>query len=1060
MTDLLDSTDRRGPVAWMAGHSVAANLLMLLLLGGGILGALRIKQEFLPSFDEDIVRVTVPYPGASPEEVEQGIILAVEEAVRGLDGVEEVVSSAREGRGVINIELLTGVDKQKLTQEIKQEVDRIISFPDEAEEHQVVLLSHRRRVLSLVIYGDQSDHGLRALAEQTRHRLLSRPDITQIELAAVRPIEISIEVSQENLRAYNLTLDQVADKVRRASVELPGGSIKTRGGEVLVRVKDRRDYGREFADIPIVASNDGTEVRLDEIADIVDGFADVDNFATYNGKPAVMLNVYRVGDQTPITVSDAVHEYIEGAASTLPPGVGMAVRRNTSDYYRQRMDLLMRNGRLGLILVLCLLGLFLEPRLAFWVTMGVPISFLGAFVLLPMIGMSLNMVSMFAFIIALGIVVDDAIVVGENVYEYHQQGMGFFKAAIKGTKEVVGPVTFSILTNVVAFLPLFFVPGRMGKFFVCIPTVVVIVFLISLAECLFILPAHLGHQRDRTRGIAGWVRRRQQTLSGWIARAIRGGYGPFLDTVLAHRYLAVSIGLVTLGSIAAYTLSGNVGFTTFEKIESDRATAVAVLPYGTSAEITKEVRDLLLYHADQIAREHGGAKLVKGTFAQIGGTSGGGGPMSSGASGGSSGHMTEITVYLTRPEVRPISTAKFVKLWRDRVGNLSGLDSLIFASDRGGPGSGAAMTIELSHPDVTVLDKASKDLKAALENFPKVKDIDRGYTPGKQQFDFKLRPEGRSLGLTSADVARHVRSCFYGAEAIRQQRGRNEMKVMVRLPKRQRVSEYNLEEMLIRTKKGKEVPLGEAVYDTRGRAYTSIDRRDGQRMVNVTADCERRSQAGGVLAALEAKQLPGLVKEYPGLRWAFRGKQYDMKESMQALFVGFGFAMVGIYFLLAIPFRSYIQPAIVMVSIPFGLGGAVVGHLIMGYSLSIMSMMGGVALTGVVVNDSLILIEFANRRHKGGMGAHQAVHDAGVRRFRPILLTTLTTFGGLAPMIFETSRQARFLIPMALSLGYGILFATGISLILVPCLFMIVDDLRRGMRAVLGQQPTELPATG
>jgi len=1055
MTDPLDRNDgpasrvpgwkawQHGPVAWMAGNSVASNILMLVLLAGGVMGVLRIKQEFIPDFDLDVVRITVPYPGASPEEVEQAIVLVVEEAVRSLDGVDEVRSSSREGRGTVNVELLLGADNQRVTQEIKQEVDRIVSFPEESEEPQVVLVTRRRRVLTLVLYGDQNEHVLRELAEQTRNALLALPDITQVELGAVRPVEISIEVSQENLRKYNLTLDQVAQQVRRASVELPGGGMKTRGGEILMRMTDRRDYGHEFADIPIVSTADGSQVLLGDIADVVDGFADIDNFATYNGKPAVILDVYRVGDQTPISVSDAVRKYMAGASGALPPGVGMAIPRDMSDIYRQRMDLLIRNGRIGLVLVLVLLAVFLEARLAFWVTMGIPISFLGAFLILPAVGVSLNMVSMFAFIIALGIVVDDAIVVGENVYRYHQQGVPFLAAAMRGAREVALPVTFSILTNIVTFMPLFFIPGTMGKIFWSIPAVVVLVFTISLIECMFVLPAHLGHHRDRRRrGIGGAIHRAQRAFSDWFSRTIRTVYGPFLKVVLRHRYLMVSSGLAVLATIVGYVFSGRMGMTTFPKIESDRAVATAVLPYGTSVEVTKQVRDRLLRAAEQVVDDNGNDKLTLGIFAQVGVSSGGSGPMGA-AAGGSGGHITEITMYLTRPENRPMSTAEVVRLWRKKVGQIAGVESLVFASDRGGPGSGAAMTIELSHHNVAVLDRAGAELADSLERFPEVKDIDDGYSPGKQQFDFKLRPEGRSLGLTSMEVARQVRSCYYGAEAFRQQRGRNEVKVMVRLPKRQRVNEYSLEEMLLRAPSGIEAPLGEVVYMSRNRAYTTIDRRDGQRTVSVTADVERRSQAGQVLAALRKNKLPELVAKYPGLSWEFRGRQEDMKESLSSLKSGFILAVIGIYVLLAIPFRSYVQPAIIMVSIPFGIVGAVFGHIVMGYSLSVMSMMGIVALSGVVVNDALILIEFANRRRRDGLTPHDAVHEAGIRRFRPIMLTTLTTFGGLAPMIFETSRQARFLIPMALSLGYGILGATVISLLLVPSLFLIAEDVRR-----------------
>ena len=1056
MRDMLEPDESRGPIVWMARNSVAANLAMAVLLVGGLLCGLRIKQEVFPEFDLDMVTVSVPYPGASPAEVEQGIVLAIEEAVRGLDGVEEITASAREGMGSVTIELLLGADAQKVLQDVKQEVDRIMSFPEEAEEPQVVLLTRRRQVLSVVVYGDVEERALRELCEQVRGRLLRAPEITQVELSAARPLEISIEVPQDNLRAHNLTLGKIAQKVAGTAVELPGGGIKTQGGELLLRMKERRDYGREFGDVPIVTSNDGTEVRLDDIATIIDGFEDTDQSATFDGKRAMLADVYRVGEQTPLEVADAVRRELDKIRSDLPPGVGLSIQNDMSDIYRQRAELLLRNGRIGLVLVFGLLTIFLEVRLAFWVSMGIPISFLGSFLFLPAMGMSINMVSMFAFLIALGIVVDDAIVVGENVYEHHQRGMPFLAAAVRGAREVAMPVTFSILTNVVAFMPLFFVPGIMGKVFRCIPAVVVTVFLISLVESLFILPAHLGHGRERRGRVGGWFHRQQQRFSRWFSRMIETRYGPFLGLALGHRYVTVAIGvavlLVTIGLIA----SGRMGMQMFPRAESDSGLATAVLPYGCSVEETKRVRDRLVRAAEDIAQEYGRDRLVRGIFAQVGGSSGsGGGPFRTTSLSG--GHVAKIEVFLTPSKQRPIGTGEFVKLWRQRTGVVPGIDWIMFQADARGPGSGKALSVELSHPEIDVLERASAELAGALRQFAAAEDVDDGFSPGKQQFDFKIRPEASSLGLAALDVARQVRHAFYGAEALRQQRGRNEVKVMVRLPESERVSEYNLEELLIRTPAGCEIPLREATAVTRGRAYTSIDRREGRRIVTVSADVDPPSQAGRILAVLKAGALPALERKYAGLAYGFEGKQADMAESMQGLGMGFAMAVLVMYALLAIPFRSYVQPAIIMVSIPFGIVGAVVGHLIMGYSLSVMSMMGIVALSGVVVNDSLVLIEFANRQHRSGMSASDAVRSAGIRRFRPIMLTTLTTFGGLMPMIFETSMQARFLIPMAISLGYGILFATAISLLLVPCLFLIVEDVRG--RVPVGLEHEECPMT-
>ena len=1023
-----DDSPKKGPIAWMAGHSVTANLLMLVLLVGGFFLGYRIKKEVFPDFELDQVQITVPYPGASPQEVERGIILAIEEAVQGLEGVNEVRASAREGVGTVTVEMIEGENLQKLGQDIKSEVDRITSFPEEAEEPQVVIVSRKRYVVSLALYGDQREAVLREYAEYLRDRLLQNPDITQVDLVGVRNLEISVEISQDTLRTYNLTLEEVAQRIGRTSVELPGGAVKTPGGDILVRVKERKDYGYEFGKIPIITANDGTQVLLEDIADIKDGFEETDNAATYNGKPAVMIDVYRVSDQTPVSVSNAAKQVVEEVNQELPPGLAVVLRNDRSDIYRQRMGLLVKNGFMGLGLVFILLALFLEIRLAFWVALGIPISFLGSLLVLPAMGVSINMVSMFAFIVTLGIVVDDAIVVGENVYHHHQRGVSWLNASVFGTREISMPVTFSVLTNMVAFAPLFFVPGILGKVFKQIPVVVISVFAISLFECFLILPAHVGHQKPLRQGFFGWMHAWQQKFSNAFVRFVNQRYGPLLGLALRWRYVTTCLGIAVLLIVLGYVKSGRMGFELFPKIESDYAKVTATLPFGTAFQKTEKVQQMLIKAAQEVVAENGGKTLMEGIFANI------------------SDNTADVRIYLTPPNKRPVSTAQITESWRDRVGVIPGLESILFESDAGGPGRGAAITVELSHKDIGLLEKAAADVADALGFYPIVKDIDDGFAPGKQQIDFQIKPEARSLGLRSKEVARQVRHAYYGAEALRQQRGRNEIKVMVRLPKEERISEYNLEEMILRTPAGNEIPLRNAVTIHRGRAYTDINRRDGRRIVTVSADVRPRSKADEVLRSLIAETLPELQNKYPGLTYSFEGRQADRRESIQSLIRGLFVALMVIFAMLAVPLNSYIQPLIIMTAIPFGIVGAVLGHLIMGYSLSVLSMFGVVALSGVVVNDSLVLIDFANRKERTGMNRRDAIHQAGIHRFRPIILTTLTTFGGLSPMIFETSRQARFLIPMALSLGFGILFATMITLVLVPSLYLIVEDIRQLIR--------------
>jgi multidrug efflux pump subunit AcrB len=646
------------------------------------------------------------------------------------------------------------------------------------------------------------------------------------------------------------------------------------------------------------------------------------------------------------------------------------------------------------------------------------------------------MISMFAFIIALGIVVDDAIVVGENIYKMRQSGMAFHRAAVAGVREVAVPVTFSVLTNIVAFLPLYFVPGTMGKVMMVIPVVVISVFIISLVESLFVLPAHLGHLSSKRRdyGFMAWLHRRQQRFSLWFKHMVETWYGPLLDKVLHTRYITIACAVAILMITFAYVSSGRMGMTLFPKVESDFAQASLTLPYGVPVELTQEKSERLVKAARRVAERHDSEKQVEGIFVEI---------------GEEGSHSAQVRVFMTEPEIRPVSTEQFTREWREEVGAMAGIENLRFASDTGGPGSGAAITIELSHLDIDVLEQASAELAQALEQYPQVSDIDDGFAPGKQQLDLTLTEHARSLGLTVRDVALQIRHAYDGAEVLRQQRGRNEVTVNVMLKEAERDTEYSFENMLIRTPGGGEIPLLEAVNIERGRAYITIDRRNGRRIVTVSADVTPRPMAGQILRSLEEETLPRLLERHAGLSYSYEGRQADMAESMSGLMRGLLLALMLIYVLLAVPFRSYAQPFIIMVAIPFGMIGATVGHILMGYSLSIMSMFGVVALSGVVVNDSLVLIDFANRRRREhGESPHDAVMAAGVMRFRPIMLTTLTTFCGLAPMIFETSRQARFLIPMAISLGFGILFATVIALLLVPVLYMVVEDLHDKYRAL------------
>ncbi len=1017
---------QRGAISWMASNPVAANTFMLFLLIGGIFWGMQIKQEVFPEFTIDQVDISVVYPGASPDEIEKGILLPIEEAIQGIDGIEEVNSNASEGIGIVKVDALINADINLLYQDIKNGIDRINSFPEDAEEPTVVIPTRKNEVVTVVLYGNQSDHILRETAEDIREQLLSDKGISQVELLGEKPLEMSIEVKQDILRTYGLTTAKLAAIIKNASLDLPGGSLKTSGGEILVRVKERKDYKQEFENIPVITSANGAVIRLGDIATVSDGFQDTDQIMLYNSQPAIGIKVFRVGKQTPISVSDSVQKYVQRLNKTLPTGIKVDYVNDRSETFRQRVDLLLKNGYLGLILVFALLGFFLEARLAFWVTMGIPISFLGSLLIIPHFGTSINMVSLFAFIITLGIVVDDTIVIGENVYSYRQLGFSNFDAAVKGAKEVAVPVTFSIITNIVTFMPMYFVPGMMGKIFKTIPVVVASVFIISLIEALFILPAHLGHQKEHSSSrIMQFLNRQQQKISRAITDFIHNIYGPSLKLSLRFRYVTLALSIVILLITLAYVKSGRMGITMFPKVESDLVYASFELPFGSPVENTKIIMDRLLDSSRTIIKDHGGDDLSKGVLSNI------------------DRHTGWIMVYLTNPETRSIGASKFAQLWRKQTGTIPGLENISFQSDFGGPGSGAALTIKLSHRDLDKLESASAELANALQFFPIVSDIDNGFSKGKVQLDFVLNDKGYKLGLTPRELATQIRSNYYGAEVLTQLRLRNEIKIMVRLPEVERESEQFLDDMIIITPQGGEVPLMEVADTTRGNAYTSIKRVDGRRVIRVTSDVNPQSKANAVLKTLQEETYPALMEKYPGLQFSKGGKQQDMQESMAALGRGMMMALLVIYVLLSIPFKSYIQPSIIMVSIPFGIVGAVMGHLIMGFSLSIMSMFGMIALSGVVVNDSLVLIDFANRRVRDGSTPYAAIINAGVGRFRPIVLTTLTTFLGLMPMILETSRQARFLIPMAISLGFGIVFSTFIILVLVPALYIMIEDVKK-----------------
>jgi len=1039
--------ESRGSIAWMARNHVAANLLMFVVLAGGVFGILNVKQEVFPEFDLDLITISVVYPGASPSEVEQAIVLAVEEAVRGLDGVKRTTSSASEGVGVVSVELLLDADANKLLADVKSAIDRIRSFPLDAEKPMVSLVSRRREVISLIVSGELPLRVLHDIAEQARLDLLASDEITQIEIDGVPPMEISIEIPQPTLEAYGLSLPEVAAQVKAASVELPSGSIKTKSGELLVRVAERRKNSREFEDIILRSTSDGAEVRLGEIARIRDTYEDIDRASFYNGMPAVRMICYRVGDETPAGVARAVRKYKEELQEKIPEAVKLSIWDDNSEILTSRTRLLVQNAGYGLILVFTILALFLDLRLAFWVSLGIPISFLGAFFLMPGMDTSINMITLFAFIVTLGLVVDDAIVVGENVYEKIDRGEPRLRAAIEGAKEMAMPVTFSVLTTVAAFSPLLFVPGIMGKIFKFIPIIVITVLLFSLVESFYILPAHLSFGRTKRptsdsrstkrRGLFGAI---QSAVSSGLSVLTQRYYKPFLLIALRHRYNTVAVAIALFVITAALVFHGIVPFSFFPKMEGDVVSVTARLPYGSPVERTMEIQKILESSLNRAVEQHGGKSILRGVYTSVGAGQTRRGPSSSASQQG--GHLVTIYIHLVPVDKRNVTTEQLAATWQKMTPPIAGLDALLFDAVFG-PSAGADVAVQLSHRDYDVLKRASSQLTETLRSYPELKNIENAFAVGKRQFDFQLKPHARALGFTAADVARQLRGSFYGIEAIREQRERNEVRVMVRLPEAERRSLYDLEQLLIRSPKGGQVPLSYIAEYSRDRAPSVITREEGRRVVDVTAQLKQGvASSRAVIASLKQDVLPGLKNSYPELTTEMVGTQRERRESFQALGKNFILIQFVLFALLAIPFRSYVQPLIVMSAIPFGFVGAVIGHLIMGYNLSLISIFGIIALSGVVVNDSLVLIDAVNKARQSGQGPIDALTNSGTRRMRPILLTSLTTFTGLAPMILESSVQARFLIPMALSLGFGVLFATFITLLLVPALYLIVEDVK------------------
>ena len=1057
-----------GWIGWFASNSVAANLVMFLMVLGGLLTLPQIPQLEFPDIEVDIISTAVPYPGAAPEEVEEGVCIRIEEELEGVSDIEELTSTAAEGACNVSAELITGANASEALDDVKARVDAIDTFPEDAETPIVEQITVRRGAIDLALSGDLPERALKEIASRVRDELAALPEVTQVEVAGARSYEVAIEVSEAALRRWGLRFDDVADAVRRSSVDLPGGSIKTDGGEVLLRTKGQAYWGPEFEQIVVRTRPDGTRVLLRDVAEVVDGFEDESRSLAFDDEPAVMVRVFRIGDQDLLEIVDAVGRYVDEAS--LPAGVSLTVWRDGSVPLRGRIDTMVRNGRAGFLLVFIVLALFLRFRLAFWVALGVPIAFFGAIWALPLVGITINVISLFAFILVLGILVDDAIVVGENIYTHQRNHEDPLSAAIAGTREVGVPVVFGVLTTVAAFMPLILVEGTMGQIFGVIGLVVILCLAASLVEALFILPAHLGHgipadAPGRTRAGGRWTRFQDRFASG-LENVIAGPYRRSLAWALSWRYLTLALGISALICTMAVVASGRLRFSFFPSLQADFVIASLTMAQGTPFEVTVEAVEEIAAAGRRLQAEldqergEGRGSLVQHALVSVGDhptQNSNQNPSNAGRGTASAGHLGEVTLELVPAEERDVSTEEIAQRWRDLVPPIPGQEELVFQSSFFS--AGEAVNVRLRGPNVEELEAAADRVKDLLAGYTGVYDITDSFRAGKREAKLQIRPAGEALGVTQRDLARQVRQAFYGEEAQRVQRGRDDVAVMVRYPADSRRSLGDLENLRIRTANGGEVPFHTVAEVEMGRGYSTIRRTNRQRIVSVTAEVDRTVITGNeVLAQITAGPLQEIVGDYEGMSFFFAGAQEEQRRALGGLARWFVVALFAIYALLAVPLRSYVQPLLIMSVIPFGTVGAILGHLLMaafkpGFGLSFMSVMGIVALTGVVVNGSLVLIYSLNAYVARGVPLVEAVARASEGRFRPIVLTSITTFVGLTPLLLEQSLQAQFLIPMATSLAFGVLMATLITLFLLPSGILVLDDLRslpariRGWRA-------------
>lgn len=1033
----------RGWIAWFARNHVAANLLMAVIVIAGLFGAIAVQKQTFPDFEANAVQITMAYRGAAPAEVEEGVVVKIEEAIADVEGIQEIRSQAREGVGIITVDVANGYPVERTLDEIKLRVDAIPNFPVETEKPVIARQIFERQVLWVTVYGNLDDRSRKAMAQQVRDELLRLPGIRKVNLVGDRAFEIAVEVSEANLRKFGLTFDEVAQAVRRASVNLPGGSVKTEGGDILLRTQGQAYTGSEFADLVLRTNADGTRIRVADVATIQDGFAETQDYALFDGEPSLSMNVIAADDGNDLDISAAVNDYVVRKQAELPEGAKVAVWGDSSYYLQGRFDMMYEDMGVGALLVIVCLAMFLRLRLAFWVTLCVPVAFLGALWLLPMgpFGTSLNMLSLFGFLLILGIVVDDAIVTGESVYTETKEHGYTIDNVIRGAQKIAVPVTFGVLTTVAAFVPLMLIEGDFQTFLTPIAWVVVLCLVFSLIDSRLILPAHLSKIPPPSPN-PGRFARMQIRMSDGLENFAANRYQPLLKKAIAHRGTTLSIFFACVILVAGLMGGGLVKVVFFPDIPSDFVQASLRLADGTSPAVRDQViermQKALADVDDEYRTEYPGDNGLIRYVLQF--------------TNGNTGATTVIE--LTKNENRSIDANEITRRWREKVGEIPGAREFrIFAStnSRGG----RAIDIRLASSNYMELESASDELSEKLREFAGVYDVISGYDSGSEEVKLNIRPEAQALGLSQSDLGRQVRQAFYGEEAQRLQRGKDEVRVMVRYPLSERNSMANLEQMRIRTPEGGQVPFHTVADADVGSSFSRINRIDRMRSVQITADVDVAfTTPEEVSAAVHNTILPEILARHPGVTESAGGAAVEQANAMSEMLKALTISMLLIYVLLAIPLKSYTQPLLIMSVIPFGIVGAVLGHWIVGIHFSMMSLFGIIALAGVVVNDSLVLTDYINQQREEGVPMEEAVVNAGVRRFRAILLVAMTTFVGLVPIVLEKSLQAQLIIPMAVSLGFGSLFATVITLFLIPVIYVIAWRAKQRVRRRLGRTET------